>query len=114
MTKQEAFDKVVKHLLKQGEPAFDGDICCYRTDDGKKCAAGCLIPDELYDPAWEGKAAFTLPQHLFGQASEIVDALQAVHDDATAFGDWLTEWKRGMIALAVKKGLDASLLTNPQ
>lgn len=34
--------------------------CLYRTDDGRKCALGCLIPDDLYDPAFEGEGSWTL------------------------------------------------------
>src|SRR5215467_12453270 len=56
MTKQEIFNKVVKHLRQQGRKAVNekGD-CCYRTSDGLKCAAGCLIEDKEYDPVFENK-----------------------------------------------------------
>lgn len=58
MTLQEIFDKVYAHLKKQGKPALGpgeyGPLCRYRTDDGLMCAAGCLIPDDLYDPEIEG------------------------------------------------------------
>lgn len=43
-TKQKIFDKVVKHLFKQGKKAHNGQVCLYLTDDGLKCAVGCLIP----------------------------------------------------------------------
>lgn len=55
MTLQEIYDKVFMELLEQGcasTDPFDG-FCYYRThsESGKvlKCAAGWLIPDELYD-----------------------------------------------------------------
>lgn len=60
MTPQEIFDRVVTHLRKQGKKAVIenefGDISClYRTPDGLKCAVGCLIEDDEYDPSFEGK-----------------------------------------------------------
>ena len=60
-TKQQIFDFVVKFLVKQGGPALDsqGD-CVYKTSDGKKCAIGCLIPDKVYSPVFEGKSIESL------------------------------------------------------
>ncbi len=56
-TKQEIFTQVKDHLLKQGcksQKMVDGTlICAYRGDNGCKCAAGCLIPDDMYDPDFE-------------------------------------------------------------
>ena len=62
MNEQETFDNVALHLLKQGKKAvgsYDGSsysetVCKYRSKDGLKCAVGCLIPDEMYDPLMEG------------------------------------------------------------
>ena len=50
ISKQEAFDTAVRGIHAQGGPAMDGHRCMYRAPDGKKCAFGLLIPDELYDP----------------------------------------------------------------
>jgi len=51
-------------------------------EDGRKCAVGCLIPDQLYDPAWEGKRVEELPiSRLFGDVSlRVLKAMQFVHD----------------------------------
>ncbi len=60
MNKQEVFDKVANHLLTQNRKAINtGNLspyvkCVYRTKDGRKCAIGCLIPDDQYDPHIEG------------------------------------------------------------
>lgn len=50
MTKQEIYDKVCAGLAAQGGPSMDekGAQCRYRGTSGRKCAAGFLIPDELY------------------------------------------------------------------
>ena len=57
MNNQEAFDTVVAHLRKQGRPSvFPSNAlrgCAYRGADGLKCAAGCLIPDEMYSIHFE-------------------------------------------------------------
>jgi hypothetical protein len=54
MTQQEIFDTVVRALGIQGKPAMDGIKCAYRAPDGSKCAAGHLIPDDVYQPEMEG------------------------------------------------------------
>lgn len=55
---QEAYEFIRAFFIKQGDFAYEqrdaddvsqGGNCCYRTEDGRKCAAGCLIPDDLYD-----------------------------------------------------------------
>lgn len=61
MTRQEIFDRVVRHLLSQKQKAAIDDVygntrCRYRTPDGLRCAVGCLIPDDAYDPSIEGFA----------------------------------------------------------
>lgn len=46
-TKQEAFDRIWQFFAVEGhEKAYDGSICCYRTENSA-CAVGCLLPDEL-------------------------------------------------------------------
>jgi hypothetical protein len=52
--KQRIFNKVAKHLLKQGVKCqTNRGTCRYRGSEGKTCAIGCLIPDSLYDPQIE-------------------------------------------------------------
>jgi hypothetical protein len=58
MNKQEIFDKVARHLLRQGEKSSShGDQmdCMYRGPGKLKCAIGCLIPDKFYDYDIEGR-----------------------------------------------------------
>lgn len=58
MNRQEIFDKVAAHLLAQNKKAESPQtgMCMYRSPDGLKCAMGALIPDDIYDPAFEGHA----------------------------------------------------------
>lgn len=90
MTRQETFDTVVRAILKQGKPSRDAiGACYYRTHGGLKCAAGHLIPDELYDPKMEGKTVshmdvrFAVDGHDLG----LLSRLQEAHDNAGAHGD---------------------------
>ena len=54
MTLQEIFDKVNFHLRSQNAKSLDEfGKCAYRGQDGRSCAVGCLIPDELYKPSME-------------------------------------------------------------
>ena len=41
------------HVVNQSQ-AYGN--CLYRTDDGKKCFIGAIIPDELYEPSLEHRA----------------------------------------------------------
>jgi len=61
MNKQEIFDKVYLGLKSQGfkrsirvDDNNDDIVCMYRSPQGYKCAAGWLIPDDLYDECLEG------------------------------------------------------------
>ena len=85
---QEIFDKVAAHLLKQGRPAREEDCCRYRTTDGLSCAVGCLIPDELYSPSFEGSNASKVIRELYarGRADwrehrDLLKELQWAHDE---------------------------------
>jgi hypothetical protein len=108
MTRQEVFDTVAAHLLKQNARSLidptdlDDPGCAYRGAAGLKCAVGCLIPDEVYKPSMEGigmlglleagakwapKLAYLHP-HRF-----LLADLQRVHDgDAPA--EWPTQLAR--------------------
>lgn len=87
---QEIFNKVITHLRKQGKPAAEGPYCRYRTEDGLKCAVGCLLPDEEYDSKYEGHIVggliTILPESktrdLFKRNVDLLDDLQCLHDNA--------------------------------
>lgn len=69
VTIQEVFDRVVKHLLTQGNTSFspNGSNCAYRGVDGLMCAVGCLIPDNLYNPLMDSdNDEFGFPKDIDG------------------------------------------------
>lgn len=110
MNKQEIFDTVVNHLRTQGKKAVKGQggICMYRAPDGSKCAAGVLIPDEIYDPKMEGRDVralinpydYVALNELFGDNLALVAALQTVHD-----GSMVSEWEVQFEGVAKQFGL---------
>lgn len=85
---QEIFNKVAAHLLKQGRPAREEDRCRYRTTDGLSCAVGCLIPDELYSPSFEGSGASKVIRELYARGhadwyehQALLEGFQWAHDE---------------------------------
>ena len=119
MTKQEIFDTVLHALRKQGrasvkthpEDGIPTDMCVYRAANGDKCAAGHLIPDDLYDPKMEDKT-FIYVSKSFGTGCalgmdssdvEFVGLLQNAHDDYLTKG--LEHWELQMESVAARYSL---------
>lgn len=99
---QRLFNKVARHLLKQGVRAANGELmtCQYRTSDGKRCAVGCLISDRYYKPGMEGwdvigliDEGFNLPSSIIENGRFLAD-LQDIHDgyDPGVWPDRLREF----------------------
>jgi len=113
VTPQEIFDKVATHLLAQGKKARNGagGPCLYRAEDGARCAAGCLIPDELYNASMECKRirvlsqTYKLPEFITDNIRLIVQ-LQDVHDQADPTG-----WRSELHRVAADNNLSAAVLS---
>lgn len=108
MTKQEIYNKVKAHLLKQNEksmalvPDRGKPVCAYRGDNGMMCAAGILIPDELYSPEMENKPWLSMTDDFelnIGHRRFIQD-LQSIHDHYDP-----PQWEAQLKALATTEGL---------
>ena len=101
-TAQQVFDSVAAHMLAQGKRAISEDLRMYRTPDGHKCGAGCLIGDDEYDPAFENKrwgnlvAEGLVPDAHVG----LIASLQKVHDQRDAL-----EWRTRLRDVAERHGL---------
>ncbi len=122
---QATFDLVLNAIRSQGKPSvakigrLEGPAflrCCYRGEDGAKCAAGCLIPDDLYSDDLELSNADDkkVSNILIGSGFEptFVRKLQCVHDAAARDGDclkinpnFLRDFEGGMKILAVNHSL---------
>ena len=89
-TLQEIFDIVSTHLLKQNARSINHEgTCMYRGDNGLKCAAGVLIPDDQYKKDFEFSSWATLSREQLVSSSfceEIWD-LQKIHDNSL-ISDW--------------------------
>lgn len=108
MTNQEIFDKVKTHLLAQNAKALDvyGE-CVYFAEDGKRCAAGCIIPEELYRQDYEGLGACSREfQDLWDDLDidekgvDLIHVLQNVHDNFEP-----EEWPARLSKIAQERGL---------
>lgn len=85
----------VRHLLRQGAPAYDDarGLCLYRDHHGRACAIGGLIPDEEYTESLEpdalGDVLSAIPRAR-GHELDLVraaSAIQLVHDNWAVVAD---------------------------
>lgn len=91
MNNQQIFDTVWKHFVtNNSRSGMHEGKCMLRTPDGRKCAAGILIPDDKYDPSlddeqyqaeacWSERVAGLIRMDVVF-LSELVDC----HDRATS------------------------------
>lgn len=103
-TDQEIFDQVATHLVTQNAKAVgtcDSGLknCMYRTKDDLKCAVGCLIGDDEYNPKMEGSNWDTIshwyPVNCTVEQDLLICNLQNIHDCYEP-----SEWKRLLRNLA--------------
>jgi hypothetical protein len=99
-------DAIEDAMARQGwrRAVVNGGLCAYRTDDGRGCAIGCLIPAERYSERFEGAgmqlvrgesaAATNLRLEIFAAAGihpslmHIAATVQRVHDKAFTDAEW--------------------------
>lgn len=113
---QEIFDLVTTHLFTQNRRAEQYDGACAYRFDGLRCAVGVLIPDNVYCPAFEGKAVGTLIEEffLFGLADwrehgPLLSKLQRIHDNCPTLSDETfdrIELERRLLACAAHFSLE--------
>ncbi len=130
-TRQEMFDISAEHLLDQmcrahrprghngygtSKRAVQPISGAYRQRIGEivgHCAIGICIPDDVYDPEWEGLGARdvmyenTIPleiDHLspidLQKLANLAQELQAIHDT-----EMVSDWRMELIRLASRHGL---------
>ena len=113
MNHQEIFEKVKAHLLSQNAKSLTEDgMCAYRGVGGLKCAVGCLISDDVYQPEMENHnvyypevedalrdsgVKFNVERH---ESLNFFRELQAIHD-----GYPCSEWAKELETLRAKWGL---------
>ena len=104
---QQQFNEVYIHLMTQMKKSVseDGKYCLYRGDDGLKCAAGVMIPDEKYTTDME-----CIPWICICESSKEAEGwldkelgmeLQRIHDCLPVY-----DWDSDLTNLATKLGLE--------
>ncbi|AKF12681.1 hypothetical protein PHIM7_135 [Sinorhizobium phage phiM7] len=113
MTRQEIFNTVWNGLKSQGwnvSMSSDAEtVCAYRGADGRKCAAGWLIPDDEYDPSMEGMMVFEtayFEDNFSPYVLEFIANLQDIHDQFHLNPESaVTKLEPALRAFALEKGL---------
>jgi hypothetical protein len=123
MESQEIFDIVATHLFAQGERSMVDKatgysvVCAYRGVEGRSCAVGCLIPDDLYSTDMEGGGIteefikrFKLPAY-FAENRRLLLNLQSVHDTKSP---WVSTYTMQETLRTVARSfeLDSSIIDN--
>lgn len=96
---QEFYDALVEKSRNNGFPAVEYQVepsiaksCKYRTQDGKACAIGIGIPDEVYTPRLEGHVSGfndKVPDLLPDWATVAqLESLQQIHDNLSYLEKW--------------------------
>ena len=139
LTRQEIFDRVADHLLRQNAQSRQEAESCYGTPTmhcmyragGLKCGVGCLIRDEDYSPIMEGASAAGLDPGKTALSAQpgtqvlraalinagidvdqdwlLLRRLQMVHDN---FGTW--EWPEMLATVGREEGLSTRVIDERQ
>lgn len=113
MNRQEIYNKVRDHLLKQGRRAaglrFDEPACLYLNANGDRCAIGCLIPDGHPGLGFRGAVFQLLDTYpdlrdqlgaKCGADDEFLHGLQRLHD-----AHYPVQWAQMLSQFAERNGL---------
>jgi hypothetical protein len=112
LTARDIYERVSAHLLTQRAVSEDDNGSCrLRSSDGRKCAIGSLIADDVYRPDIEGvgisyyrnardgsllRALYASDVNAYdSEIAELLIALEEVHDDFS-----VDEWPRLLARLA--------------
>lgn len=92
-TTEEVFEYIRHHLLTQMQQSKnDKGACFYKNEQGLKCAAGCLIPDDMYNSNFEYKSWGSLVRQKSVPEDHIglIQRMQYMHDE-TPVSNWKLE-----------------------
>lgn len=81
---RQVFEYVKKHMLTQNDKAIEHHQCKYKTNEGLRCAGGCLIAPEEYRLMFEGNnwASLINKFNITGAHNTLIYQLQLIHDTA--------------------------------
>ena len=102
-TDRDVFEFIKNHLLTQGQRSLmDNEItCAYFGFEGKKCAVGALIREDIYHSSIEEKpvnhslvqSAITKSVPNWKINIEMLGELQSIHDGASDYYWEMVSWK---------------------
>ncbi len=107
MNNQQAYTKSRNFLLTQMKRCTNGVECKYNDIDGMHCAIGSLIPQNEYDPTFEGNDITVIQSEvptLKDLDPELLELLQRVHD-----GFEPDQWEYELDAVARKLNLEVEV-----
>lgn len=99
MTNQEAYEAIRAYFTRpRARLAKDADGGCFYRWGGRrtartKCAVGCLIPNDQYDPDFEGCSAYLLVPKVPVLADinrDFLERVQNAHDVSDDVAEFLT------------------------
>lgn len=115
MNKYEYFRLLVETSKNGGFPAVKKNEltgkykCCYRTDDGKKCAIGLIIPEEKYNVDFEDRPYRYLVQtdcfnaYIEDVTTNQLDKIQTLHDQILSeYNTVVLEWNHQYFVKGLK------------
>lgn len=117
MNRQEAFDKALIGIWKQGGFSFDKHSCVYRNPNGRKCAVGHLISDKEYTinmdvgnkDVYGLEAHNLLPKKLKSlMKDKFLLELQRAHDEPNFDSNFMSNFLIRMLELGKHFNLDVS------
>ena len=116
VSNQEVFNRVWNWFVVNQNPLCQRDVkgnaaCSYRGPEGSRCAIGLLIPDEVYQPAFEGMDIAQLYGKLRDYLPDDVEfcsQLQKAHDGASNHSEmsFVNSIHQRLIRLANRFGLE--------
>jgi hypothetical protein len=129
-TKQEIFDIVAPHLLRQRRQSLlpGSGTCAYRGGSGLMCAVGVLIPEDKYEAQIEAQSVGRdTVKRILGTIVELSEdnlsflkELQQIHDGTGNYyvpgkslnrdTDAFSRWKDNLTELAQRYGLKTKCL----
>ena len=86
-------------MVDEPVPGSNNCHCVYRGPGGRRCAAGWLIPDDMYSPQMEGASVLEATRGVPGLLTAlavplwVVECMQTAHDRAGAYGAVGPRWQ---------------------
>jgi len=103
---QAAFEQAIRQLYKQGGQSMGKNSCMYRGPNERRCAVGAVLPDAIYNKAFEGvtfppgspgtsdfdrnpsRQAFAMWAYALPERTRnMLEKLQLIHDDELNWKD---------------------------